>query len=119
MKQKTINPDDEVVTRGILKKELKKELKLQLKVELKKEREWTRCQLNDVEYRLINRMDKGFNLINEKLDKTVDNIQKLADQVIKVHKDFQIEFVSIKHNYNQLEERVYTLEGVVLGEGAG
>lgn len=70
MKQKTIDPDNEVVTRGILKKELKKE------------REWTRGQLNDVEYRLINRMDKGFNIINEKLDRTVGHIQKLADSVM-------------------------------------
>lgn len=111
MKQKIINPDDEIVTRGILKKELKTELKK----ELKKEREWTRSQLNHVEYRLINRMDKGFEAINQKLDKTVDNIQKLADQVIKEHKDFEVESVAIKDNYNKLEGRVHTLEEVVLG----
>lgn len=115
MKQVPINPEDEVVTRGILKKELKIELKKELgqvKTELRKE---FRSEINNAEYRLISRMDKGFELINLKLDKTVDTFQRLADNVIKEHKDFESESAAIKDNYVTLESRVHTVEGVILG----
>lgn len=112
MKQKTINSDNKVVTRGILKTELKV-VRQEVRRQFKKEREWTRGQLNDVEYRLINRMDKGFEAMNQKLDKTVHSIQQLADSVIREHKVFEVESVSIKNNYTKLEERVHTLEKVV------
>ena len=65
-------------------------------------------------------MDNRFELIEKKIDaqneyiKTaVDKVLQLADSVIGEHKKFEMESVSIKNNYQVLEERVKKVEEVV------
>lgn len=120
MKKRDVRPDDnEVVTKGYLRGELKTfktQLKRELSTEFRKEfatKEELRNGLNNLEYRLINRMDFGFESIRVELRQYIDTFQKLADQVIGEHKKFEVESASIKHNYVQLEDRVQKVETVV------
>lgn len=116
--KKDIRPDEEVVTRGILRRAL---------LPLKRSDAKLREEMHEMEFRLINRMDerfskvyerfdrmeKGFDEIREEMKKQTDTFQKLADKVIGEHKNFEVESVSIRHNYNQLEKRVTKVEEVV------
>lgn len=115
MKRKKVVRDDEVVTRGILKHELTKEFK-NFKVELSKEfatKEELRNGLHELEFKLVNRMDNGFGEIRQAMKKQTDIFQQLADKVIVEHQNFEVESLSLRHNYHHLKERVKTVEEVV------
>lgn len=60
------------------------------------------------------KIDEKFDIltktINQTLSKDRDTFYKLADKIIGVHKKFEVESSSIKHNYNRLENRVDKLE---------
>lgn len=93
--------DDALVTKGYLRVEFKK---VNTKINT------LRDEMHAIEYRLDNKIDTRFNEIKEEMRKQTDIFQKLADQVIGVHKNFETEAVSIKNNYDQLEGRVKKLE---------
>ncbi|MEK7540093.1 MAG: hypothetical protein AAB558_02500 [Patescibacteria group bacterium] len=112
--KKNIKPDDGVITRGILKQELKS-----VRAEFKRGQTKLRDELHFVEYRLETKMDSRFNEILDHMKKHTDTFQKLADQVIGAHKNFEVESVSIHHNYNHLETRVKKVEEVVFPGQAG
>lgn len=99
--KKIIKREDELVTKGFLESRLKKEIGK------------VRDELHETEFRLIHRMDSGFGEIREEMKKHTDIIQKLADNGIVAHKNFEVESVNIRHNYVQLEERVKNVEEVV------
>lgn len=106
--------DEDLVTYGQLKKELsyrfgrfRKTFGAEMRREIKEES-------HRLEFRLNERMDKGFASIMEEMRKHTDTFQKLADQVIGEHKNFEAESASIQHNYQKLEERVTVVEQVVL-----
>ncbi len=120
MRKRDIRPDDhEVVTKGHLRQEFKSfktQIKRELRTEFRKEfvtKVDLRNGLNNLEFRLTNRMDFGFESIRAELRNYINTFQVLADQVIGEHKKFEVESVSIKHNYGQLEDRVKKVEEVV------
>lgn len=117
MRKRDVRPDDnEVATKGYLRIEFKTQLKRELRTEFRKEfatKQELRDGLNNLEFRLTNRMDAGFISIIDEMRKFIDTFQKLADQVIGEHKKFEVESVSIKHNYGHLEDRVKKVEEVV------
>lgn len=127
MKKKSIAWKDEVVTKGYLrdelktfkvefKTELKTELKRELRIEFRKEfatKEDLRNGLHDLEFRMSNRMDDGFESIHVAMRKQTDVFQQLADQVIVEHKNFEVESLSLRHNYTHLEDRVKKVEEIV------
>lgn len=112
-KKQVLNDDNEVVTKGYLRKELsfrfgrfRKSFGEEIRREIKEES-------HRLEFRLTERMDQGFTSILEEMRERTDTFQKLADQVIGAHKNFETESVSMRHNYQQLEERVKKVEIVV------
>lgn len=99
-KKKVLNDDDEFVTKGYLKKELAYRFglfHLEIRREIKEES-------HSLEFRLIERMDRGFVEMRGEMAKLTDRFQQLADLVIGEHKNFESELASIKHNYHYLEE---------------
>lgn len=114
--KKEIKRDDEVVTRGILRQELKAELDIELKKvrgEFKRAHNKLRDELHGVEYRLDNKIDRLGADLRAEMSKQTQIFQDLADQVIGTHKNFEVESVSIKQNYNHLKTRVKKVEEVV------
>ncbi|MEK7539845.1 MAG: hypothetical protein AAB558_01210 [Patescibacteria group bacterium] len=58
--------------------------------------------------------DERFDTMDDKLDKTINIIQGMADKVTKSYETFMAESASIHFNYNNLESRTTKLEEVVL-----
>lgn len=117
----------EVVTRGVLREVLQVELRKvrgeskreankmrqEWKQDLKTETTKLREELHTTEFRLISRMDSMEERLNGNMQKILHTVQQLVDAVIGEHKSFEVESVSIKHNYSQLEERVKKVEKIV------
>lgn len=115
MKKKKVSRDEELVTRGILQHEFKK-FKVELYKELHTEfatKEDLRNGLHDLEFRMSNRMDAGFESIQVAMIKQTNVFQQLADQVIVEHKNFEAESLSLRYNYTHLEDRVKKVEEIV------
>lgn len=121
-KQRKKKLDDELVTRGMLKGVLSrgfKQHRLEWKSELQKE-------IHGLEYRINSNMDALLEVkLEQKLEQKItpliremreyrETFQILADKVIGVHKNFEVESASIRQNYNQLEGRVKQVEEIVL-----
>lgn len=101
---------EELVTKGFLRTELhsvRKGLKKELKKEFKKE---FKNEFGTFRLEIEGKMDRGFKDMRDEMTKQTDIFQKLADKVIGVHKNFEIESSSIKYNYVNLEGRVKKLE---------
>lgn len=103
--KKNIKWQDEIVTKGYFHKELNKAI-----TPLKKADANLREELHAVEFRLDNKMDRGFNHLEKLIMERTDSVMKLADLVIREHKNFEVESLSIKQNYHQLEGRVNKVE---------
>lgn len=106
--------DEDLVTYGQLKKELSYRFGRFRKTFGEEIRREIKDESHRLEFRLNERMDKGFSELREEMKKQTDTFQKLADIVIREHKDFELGSASTRHNYQKLEERVTTVEKIVL-----
>lgn len=95
--------DQEVVTKGFLKKELKKELNtfgLKLKKEIK----------DEVCFEIRNEMDSKFGALYENMKNWKDEILKGNDQLMRRFDHFEKENASVHLNYRYLKGDVEDLQ---------